>query len=287
MPTVGLPGRRSISTDSACNPRHRSSVSVVIRLYFTPASGLYSNVVTTGPGFICTTEPRTLNSSSFDLIRAAMSFNSWLSYPFPGGTSFSSSVPGSLYTRFRLLRVGSGVNGSRNGGSGSWRFGSRCPNGLIFQRPDRNLVVLHWLFLRRLRLHIERRSVVGGLFCNRSRHRSCFLGAFGSCGRLRFPARCSFGSLGLRTLNRLLAPHLPSRLPSRPNGLPLRDGAAQPALECRNFKAGCEIQRDNPGRDRDNGRTGHIEPREQKIRHHHADNSAGPDRSSNQPGAGN
>ena len=68
----------------------------VIRLYFTPASGLNSNVVTTGPGLICTTEPRTLNSSSFDLIRLATSFSSAPSKPLPGATSFSSSVGGNL-----------------------------------------------------------------------------------------------------------------------------------------------------------------------------------------------
>ena len=50
MPTVDLPGIRSISTDSACIARHRSSASPVILLYFTPASGLNSYVVTTGPG---------------------------------------------------------------------------------------------------------------------------------------------------------------------------------------------------------------------------------------------
>ncbi len=79
MPTVGLPGMRSIRMDSACRPRHRSSLSVVILAIFTPASGLNSNVVTTGPGLICTTLPITLNSSSFDLMRAAMSFSSALS----------------------------------------------------------------------------------------------------------------------------------------------------------------------------------------------------------------
>ena len=68
MPTVGLPGMRSIRIDSACKPRHRSSVSVVMRVYFTPASGLNSKVVTTGPGLIWITEPRTLNSSNLDLI---------------------------------------------------------------------------------------------------------------------------------------------------------------------------------------------------------------------------
>ena len=79
MPTVDLPGKRSINTDSACKPRHRSSVRVVMRLYLMPASGLNSNVVTTGPGLICTTLPRTLNSSSFDLILLATSFSSKLS----------------------------------------------------------------------------------------------------------------------------------------------------------------------------------------------------------------
>ena len=50
MPTVDLPGMRSIRTDSACIARHRSSARPVILLYFTPASGLNSKVVTTGPG---------------------------------------------------------------------------------------------------------------------------------------------------------------------------------------------------------------------------------------------
>ena len=50
-----------------------------MREYFTPASGLNSNVVTTGPGLIWTTEPSTLNSSNFDLMRAAISFSSALS----------------------------------------------------------------------------------------------------------------------------------------------------------------------------------------------------------------
>ena len=50
MPTVDFPGIRSISTDSACIARQRSSARPVIFPYFTPASGLNSNVVTTGPG---------------------------------------------------------------------------------------------------------------------------------------------------------------------------------------------------------------------------------------------
>ncbi len=65
MPTVDLPGMRSISTDSACIARHRSSARPVTLLYFTPASGLNSNVVTTGPGWIWTTEPSTENSRHF------------------------------------------------------------------------------------------------------------------------------------------------------------------------------------------------------------------------------
>ncbi len=76
MPTVGLPGIRSIRMDSACRPRHRSSVRFVMRLYLMPASGLNSKVVTTGPGLICTTEPSTENSSNLDLMRAATSFSS-------------------------------------------------------------------------------------------------------------------------------------------------------------------------------------------------------------------
>ena len=50
MPTVDLPGMRSISTDSASIARHKSSARPVTRAYLTPASGLNSNVVTTGPG---------------------------------------------------------------------------------------------------------------------------------------------------------------------------------------------------------------------------------------------
>ena len=76
MPTVGLPGMRSIRMDSACSPRQRSSVRLVMRLYLMPASGLNSKVVTTGPGLICTTLPSTPNSSNLDLMRTAVSFSS-------------------------------------------------------------------------------------------------------------------------------------------------------------------------------------------------------------------
>ena len=50
MPTVDFPGMRSMSTDSARIASDRSSARLVTLLYFTPASGLNSNVVTTGPG---------------------------------------------------------------------------------------------------------------------------------------------------------------------------------------------------------------------------------------------
>ena len=40
MPTVGLPGMRSIRIDSACKPRHRSSVSVVMRVVLHAGFGL-------------------------------------------------------------------------------------------------------------------------------------------------------------------------------------------------------------------------------------------------------
>ena len=76
IPTVGLPGMRSMRIDSACRPRHRSSLSVVMRLYLMPASGLNSKVVTTGPGLIWTTEPKTLNSSNFARMRAAICLSS-------------------------------------------------------------------------------------------------------------------------------------------------------------------------------------------------------------------
>src|SRR2546430_766662 len=72
MPTVDLPGMRSISTDSACIARHRSSARLVIFEYFTPASGLNSYVVTTGPGGICTTLPSTEDSRDFSSVSRAL-----------------------------------------------------------------------------------------------------------------------------------------------------------------------------------------------------------------------
>ena len=56
---------RSIRTDSACIARHRSSARPVIFEYFTPASGLNSNVVTTGPGM-------NLHDAAFDRELAAL-----------------------------------------------------------------------------------------------------------------------------------------------------------------------------------------------------------------------
>ncbi len=47
----------------------------VIREYLTPASGLNSKVVTTGPGWIATTSPSIANSWSFSVIRSARSSN--------------------------------------------------------------------------------------------------------------------------------------------------------------------------------------------------------------------
>jgi len=50
MPTVLLPGMRSTRMLSARSAKQRSSVSPMMRLYLMPASGLNSNVVTTGLG---------------------------------------------------------------------------------------------------------------------------------------------------------------------------------------------------------------------------------------------
>src|SRR5580693_1310343 len=110
IPTVGLPGMRSIRIDSACSPRHKSSESVVMRLYLMPASGLNSKVVTTGPGLIWTTLPRTLNSSNLALMRLAISFSSSESYEVRPGISFNSSVEGKRYSG---CSVTSGATGNR------------------------------------------------------------------------------------------------------------------------------------------------------------------------------
>ena len=56
---------RSMRMDSALVARQRSSARPVTRLYLMPASGRNSKVVTTGPGLIWTTWPRTSNSAHF------------------------------------------------------------------------------------------------------------------------------------------------------------------------------------------------------------------------------
>ncbi len=55
MPIVERPAIRSMRTDSALSARLRSSVMPATLEYFTPASGLNSKVVTTGPGWTATT----------------------------------------------------------------------------------------------------------------------------------------------------------------------------------------------------------------------------------------
>ena len=50
MPTVDDPEIRSMRIDSARSARARSSPRFTTFAYFTPADGLNSNVVTTGPG---------------------------------------------------------------------------------------------------------------------------------------------------------------------------------------------------------------------------------------------
>ncbi len=55
-------------TDSALSARLRSSVMPVILEYLTPASGLNSKVVTTGPGWMATTVPSMENSRNFSVI---------------------------------------------------------------------------------------------------------------------------------------------------------------------------------------------------------------------------
>ena len=47
-----------------------------MRLYLIPASGLNSNVVTTGPGLICVMCPATSNSAHFCSMARAQSFRS-------------------------------------------------------------------------------------------------------------------------------------------------------------------------------------------------------------------
>src|SRR5215467_1848564 len=81
-----------------------------MRLYLIPASGLYSKVVTTGPGLICTTLPSTLNSSNLALMRDAVSLSSCSSYALRPGASLSRLVEGRRNTGARR-RVGGSIGG--------------------------------------------------------------------------------------------------------------------------------------------------------------------------------
>ena len=117
MPTVDLPGMRSMSTDSACIARQRSSARLVILLYFTPASGLNSNVVTTGPGWICATCPSTANSRHFSSSCRADSISSRSSIFCSAFAGSSSESGGSVNAPCRRgVFCGSG-SGSGSGGA--------------------------------------------------------------------------------------------------------------------------------------------------------------------------
>ena len=94
IPTVDLPGMRSIKIDSARKARQRSSASPVMRLYLIPASGLNSKVVTTGPGLICVIWPPTPNSEHFCSMARAHSFSSLSSIFSPRSAVRSSPVEG-------------------------------------------------------------------------------------------------------------------------------------------------------------------------------------------------
>src|SRR5881409_3613677 len=122
MPTVDLPGMRSMRTDSACMARQRSSASPVTLEYLTPASGLNSYVVTTGPGWIWTTVPSTANSRHFSSSSRAPSMSSRSSiFRSPRGAS-SSAYGGSVNAPFlrsiALSGSGSGSEGYLATGGG-------------------------------------------------------------------------------------------------------------------------------------------------------------------------
>ena len=177
---------RSISTDSACIARQRSSDRPVTFEYFTPASGLNSNVVTTGPGWIWTTEPSTENSRHFSSSRRADSISSRSSI-FRSGFGGSSSVGGgsvkSPMRRSAGERSGSGsgsggIDGSR-GGAFFWRTGGVGARArLVVARRRRRCSA------RRRRLGRDRRGPLGA----------------GGLGRLRGLRR-----LGLAVLRQHLA----------------------------------------------------------------------------------
>src|SRR5258706_8379589 len=126
MPTVDLPAMRSISTESAFIARQRSSARPVIFAYFTPASGLNSKVVTTGPGWIWTTLPSTENSRHFSSSSRALSISSRSSILRSALTLSSSDTGGSAYSPLRRS-AGAFVIGS---GSGSGSDGATSFGGL-------------------------------------------------------------------------------------------------------------------------------------------------------------
>src|SRR5262245_61417861 len=118
MPTVDLPWIRSMMTDSACIARHRSSARPVILLYFTPASGLNSYVVTTGPGWIWTTLPSTENSRHLSSSRRAPSISSRSSILRSPFGALSRACGGSVNAPF--LRSAGALSGSDSGSGGSF-----------------------------------------------------------------------------------------------------------------------------------------------------------------------
>src|SRR5205823_224568 len=99
----------------------------VIFAYFTPASGLNSNVVTTGPGWIWTTVPSTENSRHFSSSRRALSISSRSSILRSALTLSSSETGGSAYSPLRrsagAFDVGSGSGSGSDGATTLGGFG--------------------------------------------------------------------------------------------------------------------------------------------------------------------
>src|SRR5476649_2176393 len=127
IPTVDLPAMRSISTESAFIARQRSSARPVIFAYFTPASGLNSNVVTTGPGWIWTTVPSTENSRHFSSSSRALSISSRSSILRSVLIASSSDTGGRAYSPLRrsagAFVVGSGSGSGSEGATSLGGFG--------------------------------------------------------------------------------------------------------------------------------------------------------------------
>ena len=99
---------RSIRMLSAFSARQRSSVRLVMRLYLIPASGLNSNVVTTGPGLICVICPCTSNSAYFSVSTCASNFSSSASTACCSSGRCSKLLEGSLYPPAILRHRGLG-----------------------------------------------------------------------------------------------------------------------------------------------------------------------------------